>query len=280
MDEDAFLRLAGSVDVEFSRGLDEIAETGKAVVSGIEFRRLLCDMRADRTEIDPAVFVSGRDNGLAQHSDQGFIDFALLGYGRLDGCCPCGKSRNFLRGGFLDRRSCRRWFGGCGFFDRRIEDVEIDELVAGSDERARGLSFSKTVDCDALFADAGRQSREVAVAGNDAKSGEAPGVKQVHGVDDHRAVRGILTGCICELLDRLDGVFEQAFFPAIQIGFGPVAVDAFDAGNAVVSNLGKQTRDDLGRDIVPVDQQCQRSGRLIGHAFLFSARVRLHTKQT
>jgi hypothetical protein len=42
-------------------------------------------------------------------------------------------------------------------------------------------------------------------------------VQQIHCVDDERAVTGILTDCITELLDGLDRMFEQHCAPAMQV---------------------------------------------------------------
>lgn len=56
-DEDALLHLAGSIQLELSGGLDEIAQAGKAEVSGIELRRLFRDVTADCAEVGPAAFI-------------------------------------------------------------------------------------------------------------------------------------------------------------------------------------------------------------------------------
>src|SRR6185312_1409090 len=82
--------------------------------------------------------------------------------------------------------------------------------------------------------DARGEPGEVAVAGDDAEAVEAPGVEQVHCVDDHRRVGGVLAHGIAELLDRLDRVAQQHLFPAVEVGLGPVAVDALDVRGAVL----------------------------------------------
>lgn len=51
---------------------------------------------------------------------------------------------------------------------RAIEDAEVGKFGAGGDEGVVGVAFAEAVVCDALFADAGREAREVAVAGHDA----------------------------------------------------------------------------------------------------------------
>src|SRR6266536_1075793 len=65
-------------------------------------------------------------------------------------------------------------------------------------------------------------------------------VQQVHRVDDHRRVGGVLAGGVGELLDRLDGLGEQLVFPVFQAGVGPVAVGPFDVRGAVLGDLGQQ----------------------------------------
>lgn len=73
-------------------------------------------------------------------------------------------------------------FTSCRLIALLTEHIEIDELVTGGDERARGLALAETVDCDALFTKPRGKPSEIAVTGNDAEAGEATGIKQVHGV--------------------------------------------------------------------------------------------------
>jgi len=47
--------------------------------------------------------------------------------------------------------------------------------------------------------------------------------QQIHGVDNHRRVGGVLAPGVGELLDRLDRLGEQLVFPAFQVRAGPVA---------------------------------------------------------
>ncbi len=68
--------------------------------------------------------------------------------------------------------------------------------------KALGVPFSpNSVDGDPALPDTGRQAREVAVAGDQAEAVETVGVEQVHGVDDHGAVGGVLAYGVVELLD-------------------------------------------------------------------------------
>ncbi|MNQ46790.1 hypothetical protein D3C85_606160 [compost metagenome] len=147
--------------------------------------------------------------------------------------------------------------GGRRFGCLGAQEFGVDELVAGGDEGLGRLLFAEAVDGQAFLAQARGQAGEVAVAGDQAEAVEAPGVEQVHGVDDQRAVGGVLAPGVGELLDRLDGVVEQHLLPAAQLRAGPVAIDALDAGHAVFGDLFEQAFDDGGRRIVGVDQNGQ-----------------------
>ena len=143
-------------------------------------------MRADAAEIGASVFVGRGRHSLGEHIERRTIQ------------------RCFRRRGFGRRRL---WRGG-GFrfllFAGRIEHVEINELVASGDEGAGRLAFPKTIDGDALLTDAGSEASKVTVARDDAEAGEAAGIEQVHGVDDHCAIGRVLAGRVGELLDRLN----------------------------------------------------------------------------
>ncbi len=193
-------------------------------------------MRANAAEIGAAVFVGRGCDSLGKHIERRAIQ------------------RCFRRCGFGRRRLWRS--GGFRFlpFAGRIEHVEINKLVAGGDEGAGRLAFPKTVDGDALLTDAGGEASKVTVARDDAEAGEAAGIEQVHGVDDHCAIGRVLAGRIGELLDRLNRMFEQAFLPALQVGAGPVAVDALDARHAIIGDLGQEADNDLRRGVVAIDQ--------------------------
>lgn len=60
------------------------------------------------------------------------------------------------------------------------------EAVAGVREGPGGLLFAEAEDHQPVFADACGQAGEVAVAAHQAEAVEAPGVEQVHGVEDGR----------------------------------------------------------------------------------------------
>jgi hypothetical protein len=80
------------------------------------------------------------------------------------------------------------------------------------------LLFAKAEDHQPVFADACGQAGEVAVAAHQAEAVEAPGVEQVHGVDDEGAVAGVFAGGVAVLLDGMDGVFGELEAPAGQVG--------------------------------------------------------------
>src|SRR5690606_9721022 len=68
------------------------------------------------------------------------------------------------------------------------------------------------------------------------------------------AVGGVLARGVGELLDRLDGMVEQHLLPAAKVGFGPVAIDAPDAGHAVFGYFLEQSFDNGRRRVVGVDE--------------------------
>ena len=82
-------------------------------------------------------------------------------------------------------------------------------------------------------------------------------MEDVHGVDDHGGVGGVLAGGVTVLLDGGDGVFEQHSLPTAKVGLRPVAVDALDGGGAVFGYLVEHFPDVRGRHIVGVEQYGQ-----------------------
>src|SRR3546814_1436210 len=68
---------------------------------------------------------------------------------------------------------------------------------------------------------------------------EVARVQQVHRVDHHRHVRGVLAGGVGELLDRADRIGVQHLLPAVEVLALPVAVRAAHVGLAVARDLGE-----------------------------------------
>lgn len=243
--------VAASFHVHDTGSLDEVGEAGKTVVARIKVRRLFRQMGADARQVGTAVFIGRRRHGILKHLQRGSVKLRFcrcLGWGCL---------------GLLDFRYSSRLrivARRLGLYRIGVEHVEIDELVASGNEGARGFAFAEAVDGDALFADTRRQPGEIAIAGNDAKCGKTAGVEQVHRVNDHCPVRGILSRRVGKLLDRLDGMLQQALFPAVKVGLGPVPIDALDAGGAIGGDLGQETTDDFRRGIVAVYEESQRVG--------------------
>ena len=118
-----------------------------------------------------------------------------------------------------------------------------------------------------------RETGKITVARDDAETIEARGVEQIHGVDDHCAIRGVLSSRVGELLDRLDRVLQQAVFPAAEVRFGPVAIDTADAGHAIFCHLGQKPGDNLRRGVVAVDQGSERCALI---DVLVPSRLRRH----
>ena len=93
-------------------------------------------------------------------------------------------------------------------------------------------------------------------------------MKQVHRIDDHRAVGRILAADDAELLDRPDRVVEQVRLPAGHVGRGPVAVDAAHRHAAARRGSEQHRLDQRRLRVVGVDHQRQTAlrGRGIVHA--------------
>ena len=79
-----------------------------------------------------------------------------------------------------------RRFGGVG------EDVDILELAAGRYEWPGRLLLAHAYDGHALLAQSGGETGEVAVGGGETEAVDAPRIEDIHGVDDHRRVGGVL----------------------------------------------------------------------------------------
>jgi hypothetical protein len=138
---------------------------------------------------------------------------------------------------------------------RAAQRLDVGELRAGVDERHRRLLFAEAVDLHALGQQPHHQRGEVGVAGDDRETVEVAGVQQVHRVDHHRHVRGVLAGGVGELLDRPDRVLVQHRFPRLDVRALPVAVGAAHVGHAMARDLVEDGVDLRRRRVVRVDQQ-------------------------
>ena len=90
-----------------------------------------------------------------------------------------------------------------------------------------------------LLADSRGQPRVVAVARHDAKPADGTGVQQVHGVNDERAVRGVLSFRVPELLLGLDGKGVKRGLPAGHLRRRPVTVNAPRRHRSVLGRLSQ-----------------------------------------
>ena len=173
------------LDLDVVLGTGELDELGPAVVARVEGRVVPADVAAHRGQRRPAVVVGGR-------VDRGHQDPAQVRQ----------------RGGLLA--------SGSPALSLAAEHLEVDEPVAGGDQRLGRTPPAEAVDGLAGLAQPGRQPGEVAVAGHDREAVDVAGVEQVHRVDDQRGVGGVLAGGVGELLDRLDRVAVQLVLPAGQ----------------------------------------------------------------
>lgn len=82
-----------------------------------------------------------------------------------------------------------------------------------------------------------RQPRKIAVRGHNAVAVHHAGIKDIHGVNDHGRIRGILAGGVAVLLHGNDGILQQHMLPGSQLGIRPVAVDPLVGGHAAVGDL-------------------------------------------
>ena len=79
-------------------------------------------------------------------------------------------------------------------------------------------------------------------------------MKNVHRVDDHGAVGGVLADGVSELLDGLEGVEVERLFPGIHVGRRPIAVDSSDGDLSIAGSLHQHLRKQGRLSVVAVDQ--------------------------
>ena len=124
------------------------------------------------------------------------------------------------------------------------------------------------------LADAAGQAREVAVARHDAEPLHRARVQDVHRVDDHGRVRGVLPLRVPELLNGRDRVFQKRVLPFRMKGERPIAVDALVGDGAVFGQFVGDGLDVLRRYVVGIDEQCESFFRRWLYIHKYSLMVR------
>ena len=136
----------------------------------------------------------------------------------------------------LDGQARRR---AVGLVATRLADEQLKrgEDVARLAKRRGRLLLAHPDHRKAALADAARQAREIAVARHEAEALDRVRIEDVHRVDDHGRVGGVLADGVAELLNRRDGIVEQRVFPLGVQGARPVAVNALVGDGAVFRKL-------------------------------------------
>jgi hypothetical protein len=130
-----------------------------------------------------------------------------------------------------------------------------DEDFTGIDEGTRCGLLANTYNQQALLTYSCGQPGVVAVAGNEAKPAARAAVQDVHGVNDHGAVSGVLADGIAELLDGLNGVHLQGVFPPFHGLGGPVAVDTADGDETILAGFSEYRLDQGWLGVIAIDEQ-------------------------
>ena len=217
--------------LEQAAGGDQVAEFFVAVVDGGE-RGVVGNVLPEAAQVAPAVFLGGLFCGVAQQLHQGGVPAQFIA--RLLGV-------GFRAGGFIVG------------FGRLDQVLGINELGTGVYERQGRFLFAEAVHLEAVGEDAHGQGREIAVAGHQGEGVQLLGVEQVHGVDDHGGVGGVLALRVGELLDGLNGEGMQGFLPAFQVACFPIAVGASDVGGAVFGQLIKHPVNGLVTGVITIN---------------------------
>ncbi len=79
-------------------------------------------------------------------------------------------------------------------------------------------------------------------------------MQDVHCVNDHRAVGGVLADGVAELLDGLEGVEVQRVFPRVHAVRRPIPVDAADGDLSVPTRLHQHLREQGRLRVVAVNE--------------------------
>ncbi len=179
----------------------------------------------------------------------------MSGHGRFsNGMGGCGFCRAAVGG------ACFGGCGGCGgffVFGEVAQIFQIKEFVARLPKRFGRCFAAKAIYHQTCCADAGSQRGEVAIARHQAEAAKVAAVEQIHGVNNQPYIGGIFPLGVGELLDGYQRMLEQNAAPAAQCLAAPVAVNALDAGYAVLGNFFKQTLCRSGRCVVGINEYRQ-----------------------
>jgi hypothetical protein len=121
------------------------------------------------------------------------------------------------------------------------------------DQALWSLTFSKAEHILALFADSGGKTREIAVGSDETKALEAPAMQQIHGINHHCNVGGILPADGWEVL-REDTKVGLHGSPAIHLSAAEIPVYAADRSLAQPGDFLEQLLGQFGRHILAIDQ--------------------------
>jgi hypothetical protein len=95
---------------------------------------------------------------------------------------------------------------------------QVGEFRARVDERLGRLLLAEAIHLHAIGQQAHHHRGEIGIAGHDGEAIQVARVQQVHGIDHHRHVRGVLALAVGELLDRADRILVQHRFPPFNRG--------------------------------------------------------------
>src|SRR5215468_11168523 len=124
---------ATALKLKQGRRRNQVAELGVAVAAGVEVGALLGDERSHLSQRRPSVIVGARFDRMTEQAHQRGIALELGARGARDGW--------------------RRGIDGAGALASAVREVlDVDEFVAGRDERLRRLALAEPVDGQARFA--------------------------------------------------------------------------------------------------------------------------------
>src|SRR5690606_10856091 len=112
-------------------------------------------------------------------------------------------------------RPGRGWRARWWFHGRHERDI----CIAGN--RQPSVPVTEAVDALSLLAKVDGELCEVAIGRNDAEAVDAPGMKQIHGVDRQPYVGGVLSRSRREAMPRIEREARRGFSPTAR---GPIDV--------------------------------------------------------